>query len=92
MLFIDRLKTKDLKKQKDGIELRLNAFGEDFSLRMQHTKSILHQNASIITTSGDTITQYKGDHPDCFLTGPIPSHNGSASFSYCDNLVRKNDR
>ncbi|KAK3093898.1 hypothetical protein FSP39_021596 [Pinctada imbricata] len=66
--------------------LHIPVFGDKIILKVQQTSSVLHPQAAIMVTNGDTYAVWKGDHPNCFLSGTLQSHNGTVSLSYCDGL------
>ncbi|KAL3848096.1 hypothetical protein ACJMK2_018975, partial [Sinanodonta woodiana] len=70
------------------ITLSVPAYGETFQLEMMHVQSVLHPRATISTRAGDAEEKkWTGTHPDCFLAGSVKSHGGTASISYCSELV-----
>jgi len=70
------------------ISLKLKAFDEHFELVLYPTMSVLDPRATIVTTKGETEETWEGEHPDCFLTGELTSHKGTASMSFCDGMVQ----
>ena len=56
-------------------------------MQLSHSKSVLHPLATIVTINSETETQYEEQHPECYLTGDVHSHNGIVSASFCFELV-----
>ncbi|XP_033760809.1 A disintegrin and metalloproteinase with thrombospondin motifs 15-like isoform X2 [Pecten maximus] len=71
---------------KKDMDFMVPAFGEDLYIRVRSTQSVLHPLAEVLVTRGDQEEVWTGRHPDCFLTGDVTSHNGTAALSYCDGL------
>lgn len=72
----------------DHYDVVINGFGESYRMTLQHTTSVLHPSAKILTIDDDVETKWQGQHPNCFLTGDVHSHNGSVSASFCSELVQ----
>ncbi|KAK3584790.1 hypothetical protein CHS0354_021251 [Potamilus streckersoni] len=70
------------------VTLSLKAYGEEFTLELWHVQSVLDPAATIVTCAGNgKEIKWTGNHPDCFLRGMMTSHAGTASMSFCDELV-----
>ncbi|KAL3848175.1 hypothetical protein ACJMK2_019049, partial [Sinanodonta woodiana] len=91
---INSIQSHDLRRRKRSgftdtpVQLTLKAYGEEFTLELWHVPSVLAPDATVVIRSGDgEETKWAGDHPDCFLRGVLTSHAGTASMSFCDELV-----
>ena len=67
--------------------IQFSAFGEDFSIKLSRAPAVLHPKAAILFVDGNDTHTWTGPYPDCFLTGDVGSHKGTASVSYCTKLV-----
>ncbi|KAK3584787.1 hypothetical protein CHS0354_021248 [Potamilus streckersoni] len=88
------VQSHDLRRRKRSgstdtpVQLSLKAYGEEFTLKLWHVQSVLdHDAAVVILTEDDEEIEWSGNHPDCFLRGMVTSHAGTASMSFCDELV-----
>ncbi|CAC5405360.1 ADAMTS19 [Mytilus coruscus] len=70
----------------ESYEIDIFAFGESYKMTLQHTKSVLHPSAKVSIITDEEETEWKGDHPDCFLIGNVHSHDGTVSASFCEEL------
>ncbi|KAL3848173.1 hypothetical protein ACJMK2_019047, partial [Sinanodonta woodiana] len=88
------IQSHDLRRRKRSgitdtpVQLSLKAYEEEFTLELWHVQSVLDRDATIVTRRGDVEEiKWSGHHPDCFLRGVVTSHAGTASMSFCDELV-----
>ncbi|CAG2184730.1 unnamed protein product [Mytilus edulis] len=70
----------------ESYDIEISAFGESYKMTLQHTKSVLHPSAKVSSMIDEEETEWKGDHPDCFLIGNVHSHDGTVSASFCEEL------
>ncbi|VDI16408.1 a disintegrin and metalloproteinase with thrombospondin motifs 14 [Mytilus galloprovincialis] len=70
----------------ESYDIEISAFGESYKMTLQHTKSVLHRSAKVSSMIDEEETEWKGDHPDCFLIGNVHSHDGTVSASFCEQL------
>lgn len=86
---INRFKRGIAKGELLTLEVKFGYRGENFSIQLSTPRQILHPSAEILSQTDETSVGWTKDHPDCFLTGTVTSHPGIASFSICDQIVRK---
>lgn len=86
---INRFKRGIAKGELLTLEVKFGYRGENFSIQLSTPRQILHPSAEILSQTDETSVRWTKDHPDCFLTGTVTSHPGIASFSICDQIVRK---
>ena len=87
----DNFKRRRRRSTDDQVKLHFNAYDEDFHFTLQHKRSVIHPEAKIVITNYDKEDIWTGQHPDCFLTGEVTSHeDGTVSMSYCDEVVSEN--
>lgn len=71
---------------RQSYDIEISAFGESYNMILRHTKSVLHPSAKVSIIKDEEETEWKGDHPDCFLIGNVHSHDGTVSASFCKEL------
>lgn len=72
----------------DQTTLRVPVDDQVYVANLFHPRQILHPDATVILTDGDTQQKVDVVPSDCYLVGEVTSHGGSASFSYCHGMVR----